>query len=63
MAQNEIREIPASIDKHAHETAQRPDVGVEAQFSHKKALSTYRYDSRIAPELSWDESGDRALAE
>ena len=42
---------------------QRPDVGVEAQFAHKKPPRTYRYDSSLAPELFWDESADRALAE
>ena len=41
----------------------RPDVGVEAQFSNKKAPKTYRYDSSLAPELSWDEGADRAFAE
>lgn len=53
----------ASIYKHDHETVQRPDAGVEAQFSNKKAPKTYRYDSSLAPELSWDESADRAFAE
>ena len=42
---------------------QRPDVGIEAQFTHKKAPRTYRYDSSLGPELSWDESADRAFAE
>ena len=63
MAQNEIREAPASPYKHAQESVQRPDVGVEAQFAHKKPPRTYRYDSSLAPELSWDESADRAFAE
>ena len=63
MAQKEIREAPASPYKHAQESVQRPDVGIEAQFAHKKAPRTYRYDSSLAPELSWDESADRALAE
>lgn len=53
----------ASVYKHTQESVQRPDVGVEAQFSNKKAPKTYRYDSSIAPELSWDESADRAFAE
>lgn len=51
------------VYKHAQESVQRPDVGVEAQFSNKKAPRPYRYDSSLAPELSWDESPDRALAE
>ncbi|OJU24201.1 MAG: site-specific DNA-methyltransferase [Nitrobacter sp. 62-13] len=53
----------ASIYKHNQETVQRPDAGVEAQFSNKKGPKTYRYDSSLAPELSWDESADRAFAE
>lgn len=53
----------ASIYKHNQETVQRPDVGVEAQFSNRKAPKTYRYDSSLAPEMSWDENADRALAE
>ncbi|NNU63049.1 site-specific DNA-methyltransferase [Ochrobactrum soli] len=52
-----------SVYKHGQETVQRPDVGVEAQFSNKKAPKTYRYDSSLAPELSWDESSDRPFAE
>ncbi|WP_018240841.1 site-specific DNA-methyltransferase [Ensifer sp. BR816] len=53
----------ASIYKHKQDSVQRPDVGVEAQFSTKKAPKSYRYDSSLAPELSWDESADRAFAE
>jgi adenine-specific DNA-methyltransferase len=53
----------ASVYKHNQESVQRPDVGVEAQFSNKKTPKTYRYDSSLAPELSWDESADRAFAE
>lgn len=53
----------ASTYKHGQESVQRPDAGVEAQFSNKKAPKTYRYDSSLAPELSWDESADRAFAE
>ena len=45
-----------SVYKHGQESVQRPDVGVEAQFTNKKAPKTYRYDSSLAPELSWDES-------
>ncbi|QNE30578.1 site-specific DNA-methyltransferase [Sphingomonas sp. NBWT7] len=53
----------ASIYKHEKEAVQRPDVGLEAQFSNKKAPKTYRYDSSLAPELAWDENGERAFAE
>lgn len=49
--------------KHSIDAVQRPEVGVEAQFSKKKAPKSYRYDSSLAPELSWDESADRAFAE
>ena len=63
MAHKEIRETPATPYKHAQESVLRPDVGIEPQFAHKKAPRTYRYDSSLAPELSWDESSDRALAE
>ena len=49
--------------KHETEAVQRPDVGVEAQFSNKKAPKTYRYDSSLAPELAWDENGERDFAE
>jgi adenine-specific DNA-methyltransferase len=53
----------ASVYKHNQESVQRPDVGVEAQFSNRKAPKTYRYDSSLAPEMSWDESAERAFAE
>lgn len=52
-----------SVYRHGQESVQRPDVGVEAQFSNKKTPKTYRYDSSLAPELTWDESADRAFAE
>lgn len=53
----------ASVYKHGDAAVQRPDVGVEAQFSNKKAPKTYRYDSSLSPELAWDESAERAYAE
>lgn len=62
MAQNNRAES-TSVYKHGQESVQRPDVGVEAQFSNKKQPKTYRYDSSLAPELTWDESADRAFAE
>ena len=52
-----------SVYKHDQQSVQRPDVGVEAQFSNKKPPKTYRYDSSLAPELLWDESADRSFAE
>ena len=63
MAQKEIRDAPASPYRYEQESVLRPDVGVEAQFAHKKPPRTYRYDSSLAPELCWDESANRALAE
>lgn len=56
-------DIDASVYKHEQESVQRPDVGVEPQFTNKKAPKTYRYDSSLAPEISWDENPDRAFAE
>ena len=53
----------ASAYKHAQPSVQRPDAGVEAQFTHRKAPKTYRYDSSLAPELCWDENGERPFAE
>jgi adenine-specific DNA-methyltransferase len=49
--------------KHSQTSVQRPDVGVEAQFSNKKAPKIYRYDSSLAPELCWDENAERPFAE
>lgn len=49
--------------QHSQEATQRPDVGVQDQFTTKKAPKTYRYDSSLDPALSWDESRDRDLAE
>lgn len=48
---------------HADQAVLRPDVGVEAQFSHRKPPKTYRYDFSLAPELTWDENGERPFAE
>ncbi|WP_220495113.1 hypothetical protein [Paracoccus sp. MC1854] len=53
----------AAVYAHADEAVLRPDVGVEAQFSHRKPPKTYRYDSSLSPELSWDENGERPFAE
>jgi adenine-specific DNA-methyltransferase len=53
----------ARVYKHEQDAVQRPDVGIEAQFSNKKPAKTYRYDSSLAPELAWDESAERAFAE
>lgn len=53
----------ASVYKHNQDAVQRPDVGVEAQFSNKKSPKSYRFDSSLAPELAWDENAERAFAE
>ncbi|HRE17644.1 MAG TPA: site-specific DNA-methyltransferase [Rhodocyclaceae bacterium] len=55
--------LSSSTYKHAQKSVQRPDVGVEAQFPNKKSPRTYRYDSSLAPELCWDENGERPFAE
>src|SRR5438132_11051444 len=49
--------------QHPQKAVQRPDVGVQDQFSAKKPPKIYRYDSSLDPALSWDESRDRELAE
>lgn len=49
--------------KHLQEATQRPDVGVQDQFTARKPAKTYRYDSSLDPALSWDENRDRELAE
>ena len=49
--------------RHEQESVQRPDVGVEEQFPRRKGPRRYRYDSSLAPELCWDENGERPLAE
>ena len=55
--------LGAAPYKHSQESVQRPDVGIEEQFVHRKSPQTYRYDSSLAPELSWDENADREFAE
>lgn len=49
--------------QHLQAATQRPDVGVQDQFTTKKPPKTYRYDSSLDPALSWDENRDRELAE
>jgi adenine-specific DNA-methyltransferase len=55
--------LSSAAYKHSQKSVQRPDVGVEAQFPNKKAPKTYRYDSSLAPELCWDENGERPFVE
>lgn len=56
---------PPSSDAYNHdvEATRRPDAGVATQFSDKRGPKSYRYDSSIAPELAWDETRERVLAE
>lgn len=49
--------------KHSQPAVQRPDVGVQEQFTKRKPPKIYRYDSSLDPMLSWDENRDRELAE
>ncbi|MCA2996496.1 site-specific DNA-methyltransferase [Gemmatimonas sp.] len=52
---------PARSYEHvAADAAMRPEAGTQAQFRKKKAPATYRYDSSLAPELTWD-GGNAAL--
>ena len=46
---------------HDNEAVQRPDVGIEAQFSHAKSPAVYKYDSSIDPELNWNEDENQAF--
>jgi adenine-specific DNA-methyltransferase len=48
---------------HSQKATQRPDVGVQDQFTGRKPPRTYRYDSSLDPALSWDENRDRELSE
>lgn len=46
---------PARSYEHVEaDAAMRPEAGTQAQFRKKKAPATYRYDSSLAPDLTWD---------
>src|SRR4051812_25990368 len=50
--------------KHSSAKAkQRPDAGLQQEFVQRKPPKTYRYDSSLDPQLSWDESRERELGE
>lgn len=56
----------ASAENYDHKEQQsliRPDVGLQSQFKKKKPARTYKYDSSLDPELSWDISAERERAE
>lgn len=55
--------FPESYDHKEAELLLRPEVGAQAQFKKKKDPVTYRYDSSLDPQLSWDINGDRDIAE
>ena len=57
------QEQHSSTYTHPQEAVQRPDVGIQPEFSGRKADKAYRYDSSLSPELSWDENGEREMAE
>jgi adenine-specific DNA-methyltransferase len=49
--------MPRKTGNYTHPTAaavMRPDVGTQPQFRKKKKPATYRYDSSLSPDLSWD---------
>lgn len=52
-----VAPTPARSYEHVHaDAAMRPEAGTQAQFRKKKAPAAYRYDSSLAPELTWDGS-------
>lgn len=46
-----------SYEHSAADAAARPEAGTQAQFRKKKPPTAYRYDSSLAPELTWDGRG------
>lgn len=61
------KKVPADTQDadyhHQQQATQRPDVGVQDQFSTRKPPKAYRYDSSLDPQLSWNENRDRELGE
>ena len=49
--------------EHQDPAVQRPAVGVQEDFPDRRPPKEYRYDSSLAPELCWDENGERAFGE
>lgn len=65
MAKNNQNTPPQQANTYTHtqEAVQRPDVGVQPEFTEHKGAQKYRYDSSLAPELCWDENAEREMAE
>ena len=66
MARGKKKNTEASTQSHDHkdkESLLRPDVGLQAQFKSKRPPKTYRYDSSLDPEFSWDINAERERAE
>lgn len=61
--QNKDQAQQSNTYTHEQEAIQRPDVGVQPEFDARKPAKSYRYDSSLAPELCWDENGEREMAE
>ncbi|MBL1271933.1 MAG: site-specific DNA-methyltransferase [Oceanospirillales bacterium] len=61
--QSSNNEQQSGTYSHQQEAVQRPDVGVQPEFDARKQPKSYRYDSSLAPELVWDESAERDMAE
>ncbi|MCK4592915.1 site-specific DNA-methyltransferase, partial [bacterium] len=60
------RKKPRETKNYRHEEAtspMRPEVGTQASFKKKKPPTTYRYDSSLAPEMTWDEGSAREEGE
>lgn len=53
----------SGVYQHKNQTIQRPPIGVQEDFPDRRAPKKYRYDSSLAPELNWDENGEREFAE
>ena len=52
--------------KHGGKQVMRPDAGLEHHVkagNERKEPVAYRYDSSLAPEMAWDESPTREMAE
>jgi adenine-specific DNA-methyltransferase len=55
--------VKYSSYQHGVEATLRPEVGFQDQFQQVREPKKYRYDSSVAPELTWDENAEREFAE